>query len=212
MIYEMTTQDLRPGSVPEVEKRFGEMYEKRKQFSELAALWHTEIGPLNQIVHVWPYQDIAERMRICEAAEKAEAWPPDISQFLVKTTAEIMIPFEFSPEIKPAKVGPYFEMRSYLLVAGEMPLLQKAWGAALPERLELGPLCAVWRSELGVCNKFVQIWPFQTLEQRAQVRSKAAAARIWPPSARPLKEGERRAKLDAQENKILLPASFSPLQ
>ena len=55
MIYEVRTYDLKPRAVPEVEKRFGEAYEKRKKHSELAAFWHTEIGPLNQIVHVWPY-------------------------------------------------------------------------------------------------------------------------------------------------------------
>ena len=31
MIYEMRTYDLKPRSLPEVEKRFGAAYEKRKQ-------------------------------------------------------------------------------------------------------------------------------------------------------------------------------------
>ena len=61
MIYEMRTYDLKPKSLPEVEKRFGEAYEKRRKYSELGAFWHSEIGPLNQIVHVWPYKDLAER-------------------------------------------------------------------------------------------------------------------------------------------------------
>ena len=56
MIYEMRTYDLKPRSLAEFEKRFGEAYEKRKNYSPLAAFWHTEIGPLNQIIHVWPYQ------------------------------------------------------------------------------------------------------------------------------------------------------------
>ena len=47
MIFEMRTYRLQPGSVPEVEKRFGEAYEKRKKYSELAAFWHTEVGSLN---------------------------------------------------------------------------------------------------------------------------------------------------------------------
>jgi len=51
MIYEMRTYDLVPRTVPEVEKRFGEVYEYRKRYSELAAFWHTEIGPLHQVIH-----------------------------------------------------------------------------------------------------------------------------------------------------------------
>ena len=38
MIYEVRTYDLKPRAVPEVEKRFGELYEaKRRKYSELAA-------------------------------------------------------------------------------------------------------------------------------------------------------------------------------
>src|SRR5438128_877024 len=73
MIYEMRTYDLKPRSLAEVEKRFGEAYEKRKKYSELAAFWHTEIGPLNQIIHVWGYKDLEERGRIREVAVKEGA-------------------------------------------------------------------------------------------------------------------------------------------
>ena len=38
MIYEFRTYDLVPGSTPEVMERFGNAYEKRKEFSELAFL------------------------------------------------------------------------------------------------------------------------------------------------------------------------------
>ena len=57
MIYEFRTYDLVPGSVNEVIKRFGEAYQKRKEFSVLSAFFYTEIGPLNQIIHIWPYED-----------------------------------------------------------------------------------------------------------------------------------------------------------
>jgi hypothetical protein len=53
MIYEVRTYDIKPQSLPEVEKRFGEAYEHRKKFSQLAAYWHNEIGPLNRS-SVWP--------------------------------------------------------------------------------------------------------------------------------------------------------------
>ena len=58
MIYEFRTYTLKPGSLAEVEKRFGEAYEHRKKFSPLTAFWHTEIGPLNEIIHVWGYKDV----------------------------------------------------------------------------------------------------------------------------------------------------------
>lgn len=60
MIYEMRTYDLHQHALPEFEKGFGEGYAYRNKFSELAAFWHTEIGALNQIIHVWPYEELNE--------------------------------------------------------------------------------------------------------------------------------------------------------
>ena len=73
MIFGIRTYRVKPGSLAEAEKRFGEAYEIRKKHSELAAFWHTEIGPLNEIVHVWPYQSLEERGRIRAAAAKERA-------------------------------------------------------------------------------------------------------------------------------------------
>lgn len=212
MIYEVRTYDLKPHSVPEVEKRFGEAYEKRKNYSELAAFWHTEIGPLNQIIHVWPYQDLEERGRIRAAAVKDGVWPPKTSEFMLSQRSDIMIPFAFSPEIKPGKMGPYFEMRTYTYASGELPKFAQLWEKALPARLKIGPVCAVWYSELGGLNKFVHIWPYPTLDARNETRVKAQATGMWPPSAVAKKEGLPVYQLLAQENKILMPAAFSPLQ
>ena len=57
MIYEVRTYDLKVRSVPEVIKRFSESIENRQKLSTLAAFWYTDIGPLNQIIHVWQYKD-----------------------------------------------------------------------------------------------------------------------------------------------------------
>jgi hypothetical protein len=212
MIYEMRTYDLKPHSIPEVEKRFGEAYEKRKKYSELAAFWHTEIGPLNQIIHVWPYKDLEERARIRAAAVKDGAWPPKTSEFMMSQRSDIMMPFSFSPELKPGKMGPYFEMRTYTYASGELPKFVQLWEKALPSRLKVGPLCAVWYSELGGLNKFVHIWPYPTLDARNETRKKAQDTGMWPPSVVAKKEGLPVYQLVAQENKILMPAAFSPLQ
>lgn len=214
MIYETRTYDLKPGSLAEVEKRFGEAYEHRRKYSELAAFWHTDIGPLNQIVHVWPYKDLEERTRIREAAVKdaSKAWPPKISEFVTGMQSDIMIPFSFSPEIRPAKVGPYFEMRIYTYASGALPDIKRCWERALPDRLKHGPVVAAWYSELGALNKFVHIWPYASLNARNDTRKAAQATGLWPPAELDRKEGGSGYALSRQENKILMPSAFSPLQ
>src|SRR3954464_10055389 len=126
MIYEMRTYDLKPRALPEVEKRFGEAYEARKKYSELTAFFHTEIGPLNQIIHIWHYKDLAEREKVRAAAVKDGAWPPKIAEFIVSQQSQIMIPFSFMQHPK-GKMGPFFEVRTYHFAGGELPTIKKNW-------------------------------------------------------------------------------------
>ena len=128
MIYEFRTYTLKPRSLAEVEKRYGEAYEYRKKYSPLAAFWHTEVGPLNEIIHVWGYTDLAERARIRAEAAKDANWPPKIGEFVIDQNVEILTPFPFLPDIMPATVGPIFEIRRYSLTAGSLPGRQEALG------------------------------------------------------------------------------------
>jgi hypothetical protein len=215
MIYEVRTYDLQPQSLAEVEKRFGEAYEYRKKVSPLAAFFHTEIGPLNQIIHIWPYKDMAERDRLRAEALKAcdGHWPPKTAEFIMAQRTDVFHAFPFSPEIKPGKQGPYFEMRIYTVANhGEMAKMEAMWAAALPDRLKIGPVTAVWKSEMGALNKFLHIWPYKSLNDRVETRNKATAAGVWPPTVVGKKLGLPGAKLVHQENKIVMPSAFSPLQ
>jgi hypothetical protein len=208
MIYEVRTYALKPRSLPEVLKRFGEAYEKRKQFSEMFAFWYSEIGPLNEIIHVWPYQDLAERARIREAAVKAGVWPPKTREFITYMRTEIMQPMVDLPPVK-GKVGPFFEMRTYTFSAGDLPKITAAWQAALPARQKLSPIVALWYPEIGAPNTFVHVWPYASLNDRMSIRQKALDSGVWPPKPG---EGDAAYSLFTQESKILLAAPFSPLQ
>lgn len=209
MIYEMRTYDLKPRSQPEFVKRFGEAYEKRRQLSELAAFWTTEIGPLNQVIHVWPYKDLNERTSIRAAAIASGNWPPRNAELIVNMRSEIMLPWPDSPLLPKGEHGPYFEMRTYTLNPGDQPKVRKAWKEPLPARLKLSPVIALWFSELGALNKFVHIWPYKSLDERMAVRKQAIASGNWPPR---IGEGADHYATVAQETKILVAAPFSPLK
>ena len=48
--------------------------------------------------------------------------------------------------------------------------------------------------------------------ERTEVRAKVSAAQAWPPSAIAKREGRKPESFLEQENQILMPAKFSPLQ
>ena len=93
-----------------------------------------------------------------------------------------------------------------------MTEIKSLWAKALPTRLQFGPVTAVWSAEMGYVNKFCHIWPYPTLDAREETRKKAQATGAWPPSAVAKKEGIPSYQLVAQENKIVVPSAFSPLQ
>ena len=76
MIYEFRTYDLKPRSVPDFEKRFGEKLPGRLEFRRLGACGIRRPAPLNQVLHVWPYEDMNQRTDTRAKATAAGAWPP----------------------------------------------------------------------------------------------------------------------------------------
>jgi len=205
MIIEMRTYTLQPGTLAEVEKRFGASLPNREKHSKLAAFWHTEVGPLNQIIHVWAYDSFEQRAKVRTAATKEEGWPPPIREFVVSQQSEIFNPAPFSPPLEPRTVGPLFEMRQYTLIAGAIPGLIERWSEKIEARTKFSPLVGGWYSEFGALNKWVHIWAYKDAAERSSVRAAAAASGNWPARNPP-------GTVVKQENALLIPAAFSPIR
>jgi NIPSNAP len=76
---------------------------------------------------------------------------------------------------------------------------------AIEAREKFSPLAACWTSELGGLNAFVHTWVYKDLNERARAREDARkGGGPWPPQA-----GVRPVR---QANKLLIPASFSPVR
>src|SRR4029078_2297922 len=98
MIYEVRTYTLRPGGgVAEFEERFAKRLPLREKHSKLGAFWHTEFGPLNQVIHVYPYDDLQKRsaVRAELAQDTAMARLPGGGDLIVAQESEIMNPAPF---------------------------------------------------------------------------------------------------------------------
>jgi NIPSNAP protein len=207
MIYEVRTYTLRTGAVAEFEERFTARKPLREKHSPLGAFWHTEFGPLNQVVHAWPYENLQHRTAVREAMAKDAALQQlGGRDLIVSQEADIMIPAPFMAPLGSRDYGRgnFYEMRIYTYAPGDLPAVLEAWGKAIAARERLSPLAACWTSDLGGLNKFVHVWPYKDINERTRVREESRRGGQWPPQAgvRPIR----------QENKLLIPAAFSPLQ
>ncbi len=203
MIYEVRTYDLKPGTLAQYEERFGEALPHREKYSKLGAFWHTEIGPLNQVIHVWPYENLDERDRIRAEAAQDPHWPPPSNGAVLNMNSEIWNPAPFMrPMGGDQALGNIYEMRIYTYEPGSIPELIRLWTVALPYREEFSPLAAGMYTEFGGLNRWMHVWPYKDLNERARIRAEASKSPHWPSGA----PGRVR-----QENKILVPAAFSPM-
>lgn len=206
MIYEIRTYNLKTGKLREYWERFGEKLPGRQEFSPLGGHWYTEIGPLNQMVAIWPYEDLehrAEMRRLAEAGPDPK-WPPDSAALIVDMVSQIYLPAPFMQALGERKIGPLYEMRLYTYPVEILPQVLEAWSEHIAERERLSPLVGCWYTECGGLNNFVHMWAYSSYEERQRIREEAVARHIWPPPI-PLKPVK-------QENKILFPAPFSPMQ
>jgi NIPSNAP len=108
VIVEERIYTLHPGQVPE----YLRLYEaeglaiQRAILGRMVGYFSTEVGPLNQIVHLWAYRDFAEReerRRRLAADEGWRAYTKKIRPLIVHQDNKILIPAPFSPPIEDAQ-------------------------------------------------------------------------------------------------------------
>jgi hypothetical protein len=100
------------------------------------------------------------------------------------------------------------EERTYDLAAGHLPAyiaLVQEEGIAI-QRPILGRLIGYFHTELGPLNQIVHLWAYESFHDRAERRARLAADPRWKEYAAKVRGFSLR-----QQNRILLPMSFSPL-
>ena len=204
MIIEMRTYRLKPGSTPEVEKRFGEALRDRVKVSPLGAFFHTEVGPLNRIIHCWPYENLGERTRLRGEAMKLPSWPPKVQEFLEEMESKIIIPAPFSPKLEERRLGNLYEIRTYTMLPGAAPTVIEKWAERIEGRTKLSPIAFCGHTELGGLNQWIHVWAYKDAAERFAIRDQARATGAWPPATR--------GQFVKQENMFVVPAEFSPLR
>ncbi|HLJ64246.1 MAG TPA: NIPSNAP family protein, partial [Stellaceae bacterium] len=102
MIVEERIYTLHPGKVPE----YLRLYEaeglaiQTRILGRLIGYFSTEIGPLNQIIHMWGYDSFEERTRrraVLLADPQWKAFVPKLQTLIETMENKILVPAPFSP-------------------------------------------------------------------------------------------------------------------
>ena len=89
MIYELRTYTIRTGGLADQVKAASTLSREIRgdNYGKLEGYWSTEIGPLNQVMHLWSYSDLNERARLRGELAKNPRWTGEY----LKQTAGLVV-------------------------------------------------------------------------------------------------------------------------
>jgi hypothetical protein len=211
MIYELRTYTVKPGTLGDMVKAASTLSREIRgdDFGKLEGYWSTEIGQLNQVMHLWSYSDLNERARLRAELAKNARWTGEyvalIRPFLARQ--EVRLLNAIKPPVAPATTGNIYELRNYRA----RPLAAREWiaafTAALPAREKYSKIVGLWQTETGQPNEVCHIWAYPSLNARAEARANASNDPVWKEFL-----GKGPSFLEEMHSTIMLPAPHSPLQ
>lgn len=172
----------------------------------LMSCWLSEIGPQNQIFVLRGFTDEATRQQERERVlQQADAF--GIGEYLLGMQIDDYTLFPFLEPLEPGEHGPFYELREYDLVPSGLTPTIEGWRKAVGPRTgeDYSPVYAAFYATTGRLPRYLHIWPYATLEQRLDVRTRAVADGVWPPE-------NSGPQLTTMTSTVCLPASFSPLR
>ncbi len=211
MIYELRTYTVKQGTVAEVAKNASTVSReiRKDDYGKLEGYWVTEIGQLNQVMHLWSYKDLNERARLRAELAKNQRWN---TEYIPLTRPNLMrqdirLLNAVRDPVAPAKTPNVYELRTYRARPGAARTWMDHFTKALPVREKYSKIVGLWMTEAGQPNEVCHIWAYPDLNARAAIRAEVAKDPGWQAF---LKDGA--GLLDEMHSTIMLPAAHSPLK
>jgi hypothetical protein len=210
MIHELRRYQVKPGKLSDYVEKSGSIGRpiRGDRYGKLLGYWSTELGPLNQVVHLWEFTDLAARTVARAGLAKDDRWVkeylPASGPLLEAQENMILTPFDWAP-FRPTTGMGLHELRVYRLYPGKVAAYSEAMREALPIREKHSTPVGYWLVEIGPLNTVVHLWGYRDLAHRSEVRRALAADTTWQTAA-----GRLMPLLQFQEATILVPTSYSP--
>jgi hypothetical protein len=211
MIYELRTYTLKAGTLGDVVKAAStvSLNIRGNDYGKLEGYWMTEIGPLNQVMHLWSYSDLNERARLRAELAKNARWNseyiPLIRPNLVRQ--DIRLLNAVKPPVAPQDTPNVYELRNYRAKPGAAKQWLDLFTGALEHREKYSKIVALWQTEAGQPNEVCHLWAYRDLNARAAARGAAVKDPGWQAFL-----GKSAPLLEEMHSTVLLPAPHSPLK
>lgn len=217
MIVDARTYTIRPGMMPAYLKNVEEVawpIQKKHGF-DLKGYFTVETGGLNRVVHYWQWENAQVRQE-----RRAELYAdPDWTEYRktsvdkvaeqenrLLAATDVVEPFAFMGNGSPTG---FVDERTYTITYAQVPnyvAITKAMAKPVIDRAGW-QLIGYFFSITGTINQVVHLWYWDSQGQREERQAAAVSDPGWP-----LYQAANGHRVLKQENRYLVPTSFSPIQ
>jgi hypothetical protein len=151
----------------------------------LVGCWRTEFGTLGRLLILRSF-DTADALYQERRWALLSANPFNAGRLITALEMDSYQRFPFlPPPSRPAADSDVYEFRTYKLKPGGLPPTLAGWEAAIAPAREYTAHLVINMYALDGPPRITHIWGFESLAQRASLRSAAFSAGVWPPKGGP---------------------------
>lgn len=209
-IYELRKYSLKADGVSNFLTLVAENFHLRTRHSPFFGYWISDLGALNQVIHIWEYESFAHRTAVRSALAEDKEW---IESF-VKKAFPYIVHQENSIVLKPdwcqlqadkANSG-IFELSTYGMRVGGPKVWEENLKSSLLShaRLDYADLIGTWYTEIGDHNTVEVLWRYESADARREGRNKAHKDRLVVNKVR-----DNLENVATHRNILMTPLTFS---
>ncbi|KAL5036332.1 hypothetical protein BDEG_24272 [Batrachochytrium dendrobatidis JEL423] len=217
-VHELQVHNVKPEAMDDYIALTAEHYPRigKDQGSEvkLFGSWTTEIGELDQAIHIWQYNHYPgyiQTKKILAQDQVYQDFQRRLRPMLRSRENQIMLEFAFWKSAtavtlpkEPSKNSIY-ELRTYLLQPGKMLEWEQQWRRGLEARSKFVQPIGAWFSQLGHLNYVHHMWAYPDLQVRKEMREKAWEVEGWSQTVHKTVQ-----LIDHMQARIVTPLPYSP--
>ena len=212
MINELRMYTTRPGKMMHVVNASATVAQKIRNgdtYGKLVGHWSSEIGRMNQYIHMWEYKDVEEMRNLRSQLSSREDWKnkfvPLVGPYILNQEIRVLKPL--IDRKKPTDNSNIYELKIIKLNIGQVNNWKNKFLDIISyiegKSLNIG----LWNTELQDPNEIISIWSHPNLEIMSKFWYKLNENKYW------IDFNSYQEKAVKNEDSIILrPSICSPLQ
>jgi len=212
MINELRMYTTRPGKMKDVVNASATVAQKIRggdTYGKLIGHWWSEIGKMNQYVHMWEYKDPEEMRRLRSELAAKEDWKNKFVPLVGPNilTQEIRLLRPLTEIKKPVNSSNIYELKIIKLNIGQSAKWAKKF-LDIVDLIENSSInIGIWNTELQDPNEIISLWSHPNLENMSKYWYELESNKNWNDF-----NNYQENSVKSEENIILKSSVCSPLQ